>query len=146
MRTAFVFSCKLIVRVGRPADTLSYEFVTRDVTTVSLVHFELVENDMLLTLVVLKKFGPNRSDVREEQSLNIIIMFVTEEVSKLVKSSDVRDEHKKNIVCMFVTAEVSKLVKSSDVREEQLLNMECIIVTAEVSKLVKSSDVREEQP
>ena len=41
---------------------------------------------MLVTADVLKKFGPNRRDVRDEHPLNINPMLVAPDVSKFDKS------------------------------------------------------------
>jgi len=49
------------------------------------------------------------------------------------------------MLCIFVTDDVSKLLKSSDVRLEELLNMYDVFVTDDVSKPLTSSDVRLEQ-
>ena len=52
-----------------------------------------------------------------------MLMFVTEEVSKLESLSDVSLEQLQNIWLMFLTDEVSKLERTSDVRLEQPENM-----------------------
>ena len=64
--------------------------MTRDVTTVSFIHFWHEEKSMLVTAEVLKKFGPNRRLVMGESPLNVYNMPVTDEVSKEDRSREVR--------------------------------------------------------
>ena len=64
--------------------------MTRDVTTVSLVHFEQYQKSIFVTAEVLKKFGPKIREVKDMQSTNINHMEVTAEVSKDERSSEVK--------------------------------------------------------
>ena len=63
---------------------------------------------ILFTKFVLK-FNKLR-DVNEEQSLNILFIFVTIEVSKLVISKDIKLVQLQNILYIFETLSVSKFV------------------------------------
>ena len=78
---------------------------------------------MLVTADVLKKFGPNRREVNNQQAWNMSIMSFTAEVSNDERSREVNEEQRENIEPMLVTAEVSNDERSREVNEEQSMNI-----------------------
>ena len=69
-------------------------------------------------------------------------MLVTIEVLKLERSREVSFKQPLNILSIFVAEDVSNPVTLREVSFEQLLNIEAIFVTAEVSNPVISREVR----
>ena len=51
-----------------------------------------------------------------------------------------------NILFIFVTEEVSKYLKSKNIKLLQFLNIESILLTEEVLKFLKSNDIKLLQP
>jgi hypothetical protein len=60
--------------------------------------------------------------VREEQEKNILLIFVAEDVSKLLTSRDVREEQDRNILLILGTEDVSAVPTTNDVMFEQPRN------------------------
>ena len=73
-----------------------------------------------------------------QEKLNILSIFVTFSVLKLVKSNSFIFLRSWNIVCIFSTLVVSKLLIFNVSNAKQLLNIDRILVTFSVLKLLKS--------
>ena len=76
-----------------------------------------------------------------EQKLNILLILVTCDVSKLLKSREANPRQDLNILLIFVTCDVSKLLKSREGNPEQLANILFMLFTFEVLKLLKSREM-----
>ena len=92
--------------------------MTREVTTVSFVHLEHEEKPMFFTAEVLKKLGPKRRAVNEEQPSNILAILLTAEVSNDERSRWVKDEHPENILSMKETNLMSNDERARRVKDE----------------------------
>ena len=79
---------------------------------------------------------------RDEQFLNIFLVFILEVILKLDKLINDKFLQLSNIYDIFFTLDVLKLDKSKLTKEEQLLNILFIAVTDVVSKLDKSIDTK----